>query len=395
MKRYILYTIVMVIACLQASVQASINYTYDNLNRLKEVRYDNGVTVTYIYDALGNRTKKTVTGSHGPKEAYVWLSSNGKTLTFCYDSERVERVGTTFDLVTQEYVSPDWSPEYNEVSNVTTVVINPSFTDARPIYTSYWFFNMAHVEEIDGLEYLNTSEVKSMYNMFSGCSALTTLDLSHFVTSKVTDMNQMFYDCSSLKRLDLSHFDFSNVSNMGFLFNGCSSLESIIFGNVNSSNVQQTHYMFAQCSNLKRLDLSHFDFSKVDGSYYMLLDCNSLDSLAIPSSMSQIENNACSGIGSDMDPCTIFAPADFDFGVDTSGDYFVWKRGCFKLGFSARGDVDSDGRVNIDDLTALINYLLSGDASAINLNNADCYSDGKLNIDDVTALINYLLSGQW
>ena len=65
------------------------------------------------------------------------------------------------------------------------------------------------------------------------------------------------------------------------------------------------------------------------------------------------------------------------------------------MGFSARGDVDSDGRVNIDDLTALINYLLSGDASAINLNNADCYSDGKLNIDDVTALINYLLSGQW
>ncbi len=62
---------------------------------------------------------------------------------------------------------------------------------------------------------------------------------------------------------------------------------------------------------------------------------------------------------------------------------------------TARGDVDGDGKVNIDDLTALINYLLSGDASAINLNNADCYSDGKLNIDDVTVLINYLLSGQW
>ena len=62
---------------------------------------------------------------------------------------------------------------------------------------------------------------------------------------------------------------------------------------------------------------------------------------------------------------------------------------------TTRGDVDGDGKVNIDDLTALINYLLSGDASAINLNNADCYSDGKLNIDDVTVLINYLLSGQW
>ena len=56
------------------------------------------------------------------------------------------------------------------------------------------------------------------------------------------------------------------------------------------------------------------------------------------------------------------------------------------------GDVDGDGRINIDDLTALINYLLTGDTSSINLENADVDNDGRINIDDVTALINMLLS---
>ena len=60
-----------------------------------------------------------------------------------------------------------------------------------------------------------------------------------------------------------------------------------------------------------------------------------------------------------------------------------------------RGDVDGDGNVNIADVTALIDYLLSGDAANVNTANADCDEDGNINIGDVTALIDYLLSGNW
>ena len=56
------------------------------------------------------------------------------------------------------------------------------------------------------------------------------------------------------------------------------------------------------------------------------------------------------------------------------------------------GDVNNDGKVSIDDVTALINYLLSGNTSAINLAAADANIDGKCNIEDVTTLINILLS---
>ena len=59
------------------------------------------------------------------------------------------------------------------------------------------------------------------------------------------------------------------------------------------------------------------------------------------------------------------------------------------------GDVDGNGGVNVDDLTALIHYLLTGNAEGLDLVNADCYPDGRVSIDDVTAIINYLLSGKW
>ena len=60
-----------------------------------------------------------------------------------------------------------------------------------------------------------------------------------------------------------------------------------------------------------------------------------------------------------------------------------------------RGDVNGDGSVTISDVTALIDYLLSGNASGINLSGADCNQDSSVTISDVTSLIDYLLSGTW
>ena len=39
----------------------SAQYTYDSLNRLIQVQYDDGATIQYTYDAVGNRLVKQVT----------------------------------------------------------------------------------------------------------------------------------------------------------------------------------------------------------------------------------------------------------------------------------------------------------------------------------------------
>ncbi len=60
-----------------------------------------------------------------------------------------------------------------------------------------------------------------------------------------------------------------------------------------------------------------------------------------------------------------------------------------------RGDVDQDGKINISDVTALIDYLLTGNATGISLENANCDQDQSIQISDVTALIDYLLTNHW
>ena len=58
------------------------------------------------------------------------------------------------------------------------------------------------------------------------------------------------------------------------------------------------------------------------------------------------------------------------------------------------GDVNGDGAINISDVTALINYLLTKDPSTIVIEAADLNGDQNVNISDATALINRLLTGQ-
>ena len=69
------------------------------------------------------------------------------------------------------------------------------------------------------------------------------------------------------------------------------------------------------------------------------------------------------------------------------------KLGEFDEPTAERGDANGDGVVNITDVTALIDFLLSG--VPVDEDAADCNLDGAINITDVTALIDYLLGGNW
>ena len=69
-----------------------------------------------------------------------------------------------------------------------------------------------------------------------------------------------------------------------------------------------------------------------------------------------------------------------------------------QLGFDPnahlQGDLNADGEVNISDINILIDYLISGNATNIDLDNADCDQNGEVNISDVSRLIEFMLRGQ-
>mgnify|MGYP003607589586 CR=1 FL=1 len=60
--------IIAFVFCTQLHAQVTVTYTYDNLQRLTQASYSNGVGIQYSYDALGNRTQETKTSTLSVEE---------------------------------------------------------------------------------------------------------------------------------------------------------------------------------------------------------------------------------------------------------------------------------------------------------------------------------------
>ena len=211
---------------------------------------------------------------------YAVYDSGTTTLTFYGDGQRASHNGETEKVyfLNQGSVNPYWYADGN-YANVTKVVFDPSFADARPTSTLNWFYGMASLTEIVNIENLNTSEVTTMRSMFNGCKNLTSLDLSHFNTANVTSMRCLFYNCSKLTSLDVSNFNTAKVTDMTGMFYNCEGLTSLDVSNFNTAKVTSMTYMFAYCSSLTSLDLSGFDTKNVTDMSSMFHTCSSLTEL--------------------------------------------------------------------------------------------------------------------
>ena len=219
-------------------------------------------------------------------EAYAVYNSENTTLTFYCDNAKLSHTAdteTVFEL-NEDDTNPGWHQLIqNTYSPVRNVVFDESFAYARPISTYRWFYNMAYVKEIVGIEYLNTIEVTDMCEMFEGCYSLQTLDVSHFNTSKVTNMWRMFMNCQRLNTLDVSHFNTEQVRSMWCMFANCHSLTSIDVSHFNTENVQSLSAMFSNCDLLTSIDVSGFNTDKVGpyGFAAMFFECKSLKSIDV------------------------------------------------------------------------------------------------------------------
>ena len=222
------------------------------------------------------------------REAYVSQSADETTLTFYYDALRSTRTGTTWGIEETKkegYIPvPAWAGTSQEVDTTTKrVVFDASFRDFRPTTTAKWFYRCEALKQIEGLEYLNTAEVKDMSRMFYGCSALTALDLKNFNTKNVTDMSRMFAKCRALTSLDLKNFNTQNVIDMSWMFSDCWALTSLDLQHFNTQNVTDMSLMFSRCVALTALDLKNFNTQNVTDMSSMFFNCSELTSLNLES----------------------------------------------------------------------------------------------------------------
>ena len=210
-------------------------------------------------------------------EGYAVYTQSNHTLTFYYGTKPSGAFGLNSGI---NY--PEWY-NYGTYAAVERVVFDPSFAQARPTTTAYWFYEMENLTTITGLNCLNTSEVTNMLGMFWGCKYLTSLDLSSFNTANVTDMRFMFNKCENLTSLDVSSFNTANVINMLAMFWDCKNLTSLDVSSFNTSNVTDMAAMFENCGKLTSLDLSSFNTANVTDMRFMFNKCENLTSLDLSS----------------------------------------------------------------------------------------------------------------
>jgi surface protein len=171
-------------------------------------------------------------------EPYALLNEDSTVLTFYYDYDKQAKGGLDVGPIKLIEFPGMWLPDRDWPASITTVVFDDSFADCTSITsTAYWFMLCSELTTIKGIENLNTSNV--------------------------TDMRQMFYGCSALTSLDLSHFDTSNVTKMGTMFSGCSALETIYCDDTWSC--EESSQMFYDCKLLK--GAISYDENKTDATY--------------------------------------------------------------------------------------------------------------------------------
>ncbi len=246
---------------------------------------------------------------------------------------------------------------------------------------------------------------------FSVCREFTSLN----IPSSVTHIGvRAFTSCNKLTSITVASgntkYDSRNNCNAiiekatNTLMFGCKN--TIIPNSVTAIGVQA----FIGCDGLTNISIPNSVTSIGDIAF---LDCTGLTSITIPSSITSIGYLAfyyCSGLtdvysyiespslvtigenafGSSDYERTLHIPAGSLAAYQASPDWAPYFNYIVEMEPSSgvTGDVDGDGKVNISDVTALINILLRGNTSG---SAADVDGDGKVTISDLTALINMLL----
>ena len=153
----------------------------------------------------------------------------------------------------------------NEDRSVIAWYTDPATLHVAPLYgnkisanedSSYMFAECYSLSEIDGLENLDTSNVKTMRGMFMNCISLLKIDVSNFNTSSIKDISYMFSNCAMLKELDFSKFNAPKIEKMLGVFEWCINLDKLtlnrlIFDPILFDDWTEYNSMFDQCDKLK------------------------------------------------------------------------------------------------------------------------------------------------
>ena len=245
----------------------------------------------------------------------IWCEGN-KTLYFdyhsgtstgsTYDSQTVT-AAYNVDLATIYTGAPAWNNDTDVDEKAKKVVFRESFKQVKPISCQNWFYCFKELTEIEGLENLNTSQVKVMDFMFYGCEKLQTLDVSKFDVTNVTQALSVFQECTSLETIYCNNvWNFPSTNMTSSMFFNCKSLKGGIAYASDKitgeyATPKSTGYFTARLGEITEKTLGGYDgyygdftFKLSQGTYTLYKDGH-WNTMCLPFSVSDIAGTVFAG----------------------------------------------------------------------------------------------------
>lgn len=268
---------------------------------------------------------------------------------------------------------------YNNALTILDITGNTGLTTLR-------CYNNANLTAITGL---------------ASCKAITYLDCEDCAITDLTGVNNMtniatlYARNNQLTSLSLTQMDYlttlrvsGNTSMTRLVCYGCSLTSLDVTGCTSMTYLDcsfnyLTSFSVSGCSSMKKIEL--YGNKMTSSSMTTLINSLPTRTSTNKGELLVLYNSGESNVFTSAHATA--AAAKYWTSYRYNGSY--WEI----IAASLPGDVDGNGVVGMDDLTALINYLVYG--TSINMTGADVDGNGVVGMDDLTGLINYLVYNQW
>ena len=347
MKTFLYFNILLLLSVSNIFAQQIVSYQYDNLNRLTKVTYSNGITVSYTYDALGNRISKNVTGNTATTyKVTTRVSPSGYgTVTGggSYSS------GTTVELnaiANSGYKFSRWSDGDTSNPRSMTVTKNITLTALFEVDESQPPFEVTDISKLNNVLYINPVEASAGSDVTLSVNMKNSVPMEGFSFDLylpegmefLTDEEGFPLASRSTQRTTLrktNYFESAIMPDGALRILAASTNGSSYSGNDGEVVTVKIHVGASVAKGLYPLTLRQIAISDSNARSY--------DTAEVVSSI--------------------------------------------KVGTTLTCDVNLDGKVDISDVVAVINTMAGDNKFRAT---ADVNGDDSIDISDVVAIINYM-----
>ncbi|MCK4342413.1 MAG: RHS repeat protein [Phycisphaerae bacterium] len=145
MKKHLpIIVMTFLVALCATSARAQITYEYDGLHRLIQVTYDDGATIYYEYDAVGNRTMRMTSGDAGMAYLATYVEPEGSGEIIRVPDQTWYDMGTLVELTAVSEgicVFVEWTgdvPIGHEYDNPLTLTLDQPVVSVTAHFDSPW-----------------------------------------------------------------------------------------------------------------------------------------------------------------------------------------------------------------------------------------------------------------